>query len=140
MRLLALSLFAAAALHCGGSPSTCAPASSFPSDAATSLTSAAGKLSIQVRTSPQPLARGLNTAQYTVTDATGKPVTGLTLSVVPWMPDMGHGASIEPSVTEEGNGLYVVSCLDIAMPGTWELRTAFSGPVTDNATPTFQVQ
>jgi hypothetical protein len=133
-------MIAAAAIGCGGTPEACPSPGSFPSAPALTLPSASGGLQIVVRTSPQPLARGVNSAQYVVTDSSEKPVTGLEIAVVPWMPDMGHGASVQPSVAEQGDGIYDISCVDIIMPGTWQLRTTFSGPVADNATPTFQVQ
>jgi hypothetical protein len=85
------------------------------------------------------MARGVNELRYDVTDSAGKPVSGLNVAVTPWMPDMGHGSSVVPSVAEQSPGSYLVTCVDIPMPGTWQLRTTFSGPVSDNATPTFQV-
>jgi hypothetical protein len=52
---------------------------------------------------------------------------------------MGHGASIVPSITDEGSGRYVASDVDFFMPGTWELRTTLAGALQDSATPTFQI-
>jgi YtkA-like len=139
-RAAVLSLVATATLRCGGEPNPCAPAATFPAAAALAIAGDSRKVELTVRTSPQPLARGLNTAQYTVADAAGAPLSGLEIAVVPWMIDMGHGSSIQPQVAEEeAPGVYLVSCLDLMMPGTWQLRTTFSGPVSDSATPTFQV-
>jgi hypothetical protein len=78
-------------------------------------------------------------AELTITDAMGKPVDGLTFSVVPWMPAMGHGTSLVPTVTPMGKGTYAVGDLSLFMPGEWELRLTFSGSTSDTANPVFDV-
>jgi hypothetical protein len=89
-----------------------------------------------VRTSPEPPAHGNLSAELTITDmTTGAPEDGLDLSIVPWMPSMGHGTSVVPVVTAAGNGKYVVTQLVLFMAGHWELRTAMSGAVSDSAVP-----
>jgi hypothetical protein len=128
-----------AAVSCGGGQDPCKAAADFPQEPLLSTSSDTGALQLALRSSPQPLARGTNTVQYTITNDAGTPITGLSLDVVPWMPDMGHGSSIKPTVAERGQGVYVVSCVDLAMPGSWQLRTAASGPVSDSATPAFQI-
>ena len=80
---------------------------------------------MDVRTAPQPPARGAIPALLTVT-RDGAPATGLALHVTPWMPAMGHGASIEPVVVERGDGDYLVDDLVLPMPGMWELRVSAS--------------
>lgn len=108
-----------------------AQSTDFPADAYTTVTSQAGDLEYAVRTAPsQPPTRGPISLLLTVTDAGGAPIDGLDLVVVPWMPAMGHGSSVTPSVTSRGEGDYLVSNLVLVMPGTWELR------VTSNATTT----
>jgi hypothetical protein len=52
---------------------------------------------------------------------------------------MGHGAPLTPNVSEDSPGTYVVGDVDFFMAGTWELRTSISGPVTDHASPSFQI-
>ena len=52
---------------------------------------------------------------------------------------MGHGASVRPSVTAQGGGRYVVANVDFSMPGQWQLRLTFSGPI-DLATPHLKVE
>jgi hypothetical protein len=52
---------------------------------------------------------------------------------------MGHGASVVPSVTESSPGTYVVDPCEFIMPGTWELKVAISGPVTDHVEPQFDI-
>jgi hypothetical protein len=140
VKLAALSIIAAAAVACGGSAGPCPSTASFSPAPQLALASNSGVLNLAVSTSPAPLARGVNELRYDVTDSTGKPVSGLNVAVTPWMPYMGHGSSVVPSVAEQSGGSYLVTCVDITMPGTWQLRTTFSGPVSDDATPTFQVQ
>jgi len=107
-------------------------------------TSAGGSLSVDVRTSPQPPIEGLQEAQVVVTDtASGQPVDGLSLTVVPWMPAMGHGTSLVPTVTAKGNGVYEIDQLSLFMAGEWELRLTFDGAppsnTGDTANPAFDV-
>jgi YtkA-like protein len=104
-------------------------------------TSSSGRLRIEVRTAPeQPPSRGVQTVELVIRDATTQaPEPGLTLGVLPWMPAMGHVASLTPTVNENPPGTYVVGDVDFFMPGTWELRTSISGPVADHAAPSFQI-
>jgi hypothetical protein len=102
--------------------------------------SAAGALSLDVRTSPQPPIQGLQAAQLVITDsATGAPVDGLSIAVVPWMPAMGHGTSLVPTVSAQGKGVYEIDQLSLFMGGEWELRLAITGPYVDTANPAFNV-
>jgi hypothetical protein len=103
----------------------------------TTATSDSGSLAIEVRTCPQPPARGTNTVELFVTGQ-GSPVDGLTVDVAPFMPAMNHGTST-PTVTAEGNGKYLVTEVYLYMPGVWQLRTAFSGPLNDHAAPSVSV-
>ena len=136
-----LVVLVALALGCSSvDPEGADGASSFPAAPLTTLATEAGALDLAVRTSPsQPPARGVNRVEYTVTDASGAPVTGLAVDVEPWMPAMGHGASVKPSFEEQGQGRYVAREVDLFMPGRWELRTTLSGPVSDRATIVFDV-
>ena len=115
------------------------PASS-PAAFPMSVPSDAGQLRLDLTAIPNPPKVGTDTFELTVVDAKdGTPRDGLSMSVVPWMPSMGHGTSI-PTVTPEGGGKYVLSDVYLFMPGTWEFKIAFSGPVSDHADPTFEIQ
>jgi hypothetical protein len=96
-----------------------------------------------VRTSPQPPGRGTNYVELTVLGATDKvPRSGLTLSVKPWMPAMNHGTSIVPKVSSAGDagaGTYLISDVDLFMPGLWQLRTTITGSMTDDVAPAFEI-
>jgi hypothetical protein len=133
-----LALAGAAALVAACSSGT-PPPPSFSQEALLTTTGTAGALRVEIRTSPQPPSRGTIAAQLVVTDATdGTPKDGLDIAIQPWMPAMNHGA-IAPTITPQGQGTYLVTNLDLYMPGSWQLRTTFSGPVTDSVTPDFEI-
>jgi hypothetical protein len=123
---------------CGGSAKP-APAPSFGGAALLTLESDSGSLEVTVRSSPQPAARGEDAFQFTLTDASGKPISGLALSVQPWMPAMGHGSSVTPDVQESQPGTYLVTNVILSMPGSWQLRTSVQGSVKDSFAPTFEI-
>jgi len=105
-----------------------------------SFTSDQGSLRLVLDASPDPPAVGTDAFVLTVTNASdGSPRDGLTIAVTPWMPSMGHGTST-PTVTALGKGQYRLSEIYLFMPGTWELKTTFSGPVSDHAEPQFEIQ
>jgi hypothetical protein len=116
-----------------------AVATNFPDAALLTTPSADGTLTIALRTAPtQPPARGIFTGQFEVTDQNGAPVTGLTIEVTPWMPDMGHGSTL-PTVSEVGDGKYLLEEVNLFMPGLWELRTTITGKATTTADPQLQM-
>jgi hypothetical protein len=118
------------------SPSSSSLSSQFP----LTVMSDAGKLRVEL-TTPESLVVGNDQIEMLVTNmADGSPLDGMTVGVVPYMPAMGHGTSVTPTVTAEGGGKYLVTNLYLFMPGTWELETSFSGPMSDHAEPTFQLQ
>ena len=101
-----------------------------------------GQQHIDVRTAPeQPPTRGIVDMQLTITDATtGAPESGLELKVVPWMPAMGHGTSVTPTVVESAPGVYDLENLVLFMPGTWQIRTVWDAPAATHVTPTLDVR
>jgi hypothetical protein len=132
-------LFAIACALGACSSADVAASTEFPRDPYAVATSDAG-LRVEVRTSPtQPPPRGTCTVLFTIADATGAPRDGLAITVVPWMPSHDHGASVVPSVAPASGGKYVVSDVDLFMPGRWELRTTITGTATDHVTPTIDV-
>jgi hypothetical protein len=140
--LVALAACACSSSDGGSGSNTCSASTSFPTSPFASLASAGGKLRIDVRTAPyQPLQAGLDCIQLVVTDATtGAPVDGLTVGMTPWMPAMDHGSSVTPQPSPPlGQGRYVFTNVSLPMPGEWELRTQFSGAVTDSVDPTFNI-
>jgi hypothetical protein len=115
--------------------------SDFPSEPFLTQLSDAGDLQIALRSCPeQPPVQGVDNIQYTITDTAGAPQDGLTLSIVPWMPSMGHGANA-PTVTANGDGTYVASDVYLFMAGNWALETTITGPETnDSVVPVFPIQ
>jgi hypothetical protein len=141
MRSVATWLFVAAAFvsACGGAGAPGSGDGSFPATPLVTLSSETSKLVIEVRTAPdQPPQRGVASVELVV-KVEGAPQDGLDVMSTPWMPAMGHGTSVTPTVTAKGNGTYVLDNVYLYMPGHWELRTSFSGSVSDSATPSFDV-
>lgn len=137
MKRLAMLAFVLAA--CGGSSGGADAGPTFPAQPFMTVASDSGQLSIALRSDPQPPARGTNAFRLTVTDSSGAAVDGVDVAVQPWMPDMGHGSSTNPTVMAMGQGMYDVSGCSMPMAGTWQLRITFSGKLSDHATAQFQV-
>jgi len=89
-------------------------------------------------------------------DASGQPVKNATVSLPtddqalgwpfsknPWMPLHGHGSSITPTVTNNGDGTYSISTY-FFMPGLWQIyivaQTTGPDAVTDSAEYSFCLQ
>jgi hypothetical protein len=70
---------------------------------------------------PADPIRGDNTWTVMITDAQGSPAEGLTIDAKPWMPDHGHGSSVEEQVTEMGGGRYMLDPLNLFMAGFWQV-------------------
>jgi hypothetical protein len=103
------------------------------------VASASGALHLAVFTDPQPPTRGVVAVRYRITDAAGAPVDGLSVTVVPFMPAMGHGTSVVPTVTPRGAGVYDVANVSLFMAGWWQLRTELQGGASDHADADLQV-
>ena len=89
----------------------------------------AGELSVKiVESTPAPPAKLTNTMTFQLLDAANLPVDGASVSVVPFMPDHGHGSAIKPSVTPKGGGLYAVTNLYYPMPGLWRVTVTIQMP------------
>lgn len=123
-----------------GCSSGTGPSAGFPASPLGTTMTDSGMLRVELWTSPQPPSRGGIDAQLRITDAkTGAPEDGLALKILPWMPVMNHG-SIEPTITPQGEGKYLVTDVDLFMAGLWELRTTISGPRSDHVAPRFEIQ
>ena len=110
-----------------------APPPSFGAQPITSVTSAACGAAFAVYTAPDPPVRGASSVKLVATDASnGTPKAGLALSIVPFMPAMGHGSATDPTVVDQGGGVYVADDVVMAMPGTWQLRTTITGACSDS--------
>jgi len=135
IRWFALVGVAVIGLGCNGQSAPSDPTLDFTGQPALTFASASGALNIAVWWSPLHPTVGYDASQLEITDSTGAPVSGLTLTIVPWMPAHGHGASVEPTVTETAPGTYVATPLDFFMSGTWQLRTTIArAPGPDGGT------
>jgi YtkA-like len=127
---------------CGGeqAPLQTAPLV-FSGAPAETATSKGGQLLIDIRWSWSPPVVGYDASEMTITDRTGAPATGLTLTIVPWMPAHGHSASVAPTVSETSPGVYVAAPLDFYMSGTWQLLTTITGTgsIDDSAQPSVDI-
>lgn len=128
-------------------PPTAAPLD-FSGPPAEVVASQAGQVNLSIRWSWSPPVVGYDAGELTLTDPTGEPLKGLTVSVVPWMPAHGHGASVAPTVTEKDPdlypGVYLATPLDFYMSGTWQLLTTIvgtgaTGAIDDAAQPSVDI-
>ncbi len=78
--------------------------------------------SIEMIIKGKELKTGVNMLNLIVHDRYDRDVIGLDVVVIPWMPEMGHGVSEKPIVTEKGGGLYSVENIILIKGGHWELR------------------
>jgi len=124
---------------CGATGEPAPPPLSFGAQPDQTMTSDSGALTIAVWFAPDPPSTGSDAAQIAFTDANGVAVSGLDLSVVPWMPAHGHGTSVNPTVTESTPGVFVATPLYLFMPGSWELRMTIGGTVDDTAKASFEI-
>ncbi len=120
---------------------TAASDAGFPAVALTTATTDDGLLQVALRTSPtQPPPRANAKLDVLVTDAQSKPVDGLTVTVLPWMPAMNHGSDVAPTVTPQGDGHYLAQPLELFMAGTWQLRISLQkGAQESHVQPTVDV-
>lgn len=81
------------------------------------------KLNIKLMTAtPAPPAKGDNTWVIQVSDTANMPIDGATIQVTPFMPEHGHGSSIDVIVTPKGSGgKYTLEPINLSMPGVWEI-------------------
>jgi hypothetical protein len=82
--------------------------------------SAAGMKVTLVASDPAPPIRGTNDWTLKVVDATGMPVTS-DVTIVPFMPDHGHGTSVKPTLLPQPDGSWKVDNLYFFMPGVWRI-------------------
>jgi hypothetical protein len=134
-----------AAAGCGAAQAPTPAPLVFEGEPALTVSSASGALTVAVWWSPSPPGIGYDASQLALTDQTGAPVAGATLTMVPWMAAHGHGASVLPAVTETAPGVYVATPVDFYMAGTWQLRTRIqraggAGDLDDTAQPTVDVR
>ena len=116
---------------------------SFPEQPEVVVDGASHVAELEVRTAPsQPPQRGISSVELVVRRANdGALVGGATLEVSLFMPAMGHGSSVKPTIVDEGGGRYLVENVSLPMPGRWQLGVTTHGEgADDETTVTFDVQ
>jgi hypothetical protein len=100
-----------------------------------SVKSATGDLVyILLSSTPAPPAAETNVFSIKITDGSGVAQPNITgTTVVPFMPDMGHGTSIVPSMTSNGDGTYSVQPLYLFMAGIWSITFTPASNINDTA-------
>lgn len=84
-------------------------------------TGIAGRFTVRlVSATPAPPLRFDNRWTVEVLDAAAHPVDGATLTVVPFMPDHGHGTT-RVTVSPLGGGQYALDGLNLYMGGLWRV-------------------
>jgi plastocyanin len=81
-----------------------------------------GLFGVEMVIPTERLSIGVNGLDLIVHDMEHRDIEGATVTMTPWMPEMGHGAFSETGVTEKGGGLYKVDNIVLIMGGHWELR------------------
>lgn len=83
---------------------------------------------------PSTPAKGLNAFTLSVRDEAGAPLSGLTLTVEPFMPAHGHGtspATFTAVAVEGAEGAYRFEGVNLIMAGLWELRLSVGAEGAD---------
>ena len=85
---------------------------------------------------PAPPARGDNHFILQLTDASSAAMPGASLTVVPYMPDHGHGTAGHVVIQESTTviGQYDVNPVNFHMPGLWQVIIRTSNAPSDTAT------
>lgn len=99
---------------------------------------------VAIFTAPEAtLSRGVNTLRLVVTNKQDSSIaTSVTsVHVVPWMPAMGHGASVKPHVQSDVSpGVFLATDVNAFMPGLWEIRLTIDDGHAHQATARFDVR
>ena len=99
-----------------------------------------GLYMIHLTPSADPYGAGVEVEldMHIMVDDVGVP--GATVSVTPFMPDMGHGIDTPPTVTEGDMGMYTAAWT-FSMSGLWELDIEIDGSEgTDMVTVSYEVE
>jgi hypothetical protein len=82
---------------------------------------------------PAPPDIDANTWTVTIKDATGASPSLDQISVLPFMPQMGHGSDQTPQVTANGDESFGVSDVYLFMNGLWTITFTVTEPPADDA-------
>jgi hypothetical protein len=89
-----------------------------------------GLMMLTLESVPGPPIKGTNTWTIQVNEAaSGTPLDGLNIAVMPWMVDHDHGTRVV-EVTPSGTGTYTLQPVYLYMSGTWDVRFTITGTPT----------
>jgi hypothetical protein len=95
------------------------------------LTGANGAKVTLVSSAPAPPRAGDNVWTVEVTLPGSEP-GGISITVDPFMPEHGHHTTVDPVVSDEGGGRFVVDPVHFQMPGFWDTTiTVDTGDLSD---------
>ncbi len=101
-----------------------------------------GLYSLVLQHSDEPYPAGTPVALIAAIsdEADGQPVLGAGFTVVPFMPDMGHGIPDDPVIDEGEEGVYTATWT-FSMAGAWELDLEIDAAAgVDGVTLSYDVQ
>ncbi len=102
----------------------------------TKPTNPAGLTVTLVDSDPGPPIMGTNVWTIKITDAGGAPVSGAGITVLPWMPDHGHGTSVKALVAPgNSDGEYTISQVYLFMAGLWTVTLTITPPGSSTSYP-----
>jgi hypothetical protein len=117
----------------------CVPAEADRLPVLSALDSLGGAYHLELSPEPDPPTAG-DTALTIALTAGGEPSPGAALTLLPWMPDHGHGVSSEPEVSEQEGAVYQATWL-YPMPGYWEITVTIDGDAgLDEVVVAYEVQ
>jgi hypothetical protein len=93
-----------------------------------------GNFSVEIIVKQEELKVGLNTFKIGLHDRNDHDLEGAEITIVPWMPDMGHGVKTKPVVTDKGKGLYIAENVEFSMSGLWILKVTVKKGDTEDKT------
>ena len=97
--------------------------------------SAAGRYNATLEAERRLYTRQLQSVRLLLSDSSGAPVDGASITIDGGMPQHGHGLPTQPRVTAQlGNGAYQVDGLKFNMGGWWELKFRIAGAEPDSIT------
>jgi hypothetical protein len=137
---LLVLLVTACVCACGGDdaadPSTASVDASSPQVVVTE----SGRFATTLSWSSGVPVKGNNRVELRLTTRDNAPISGATVTLLPWMPAHAHGTSVKPTVVETAPGVFSATSVYLYMAGQWQLRIGISGSIDDSAIATYDVR
>jgi len=81
---------------------------------------------------PNPPVVGNNAADLIIHDYRAHDITGLDITITPFLADEGEASPKAPFIRDAGRGLYLIENLYYHRPGRFSLRVEIRGPKDDS--------